>query len=124
MSNFSLNQELNITATAKLIAKGNDLPLTGAEYRVRLYDKDIFKDDFLGESQLDNNGVAQVTFNASSFGDFAKTDVAPDFYFVVLKAGNIIFKSKVMQDVKLESIEHFKSGQGNIIDLGTFLVQG
>ena len=124
MSNSSLNEEMNLVATVKFIAKGSDTPLTGAAYKVRLYDKDIFKDDFLGESQLDNNGMAEFTFTASSFGDIANTDQNPDFYFTVLKNDQLIFKSKIMNNVHLELIEQFKNGKGEMINLGTFLVEG
>ena len=59
MSEFSLHPDMNIEVTARLIAKGRDAPVTGKEYLVRLYDEDCFEDDFLGESGLDANGVAQ-----------------------------------------------------------------
>ncbi len=56
---MSLNEEMNIEVRVLLIAKGTDEPLTGDGYLVRLYDKDIFNDDFLGESSLDEDGLAK-----------------------------------------------------------------
>jgi hypothetical protein len=124
MSQFSLNPDMNIEVTARLIAKGSDAPVTGKEYLVRLYDSDFFEDDFLGESALDENGVASITFNP---GDFDSEDVLKetslDFYFAVFKSGNEIFRSKVMEDVNVERFEKFKMGEGEVFDLGTFLIE-
>jgi hypothetical protein len=124
MSQFSLNPDMNIEVTARLIAKGSDAPVTGKEYLVRLYDSDFFEDDFLGESVLDENGVASITFNP---GDFDSEDVLKetslDFYFAVFKSGNEIFRSKVMEDVNVERFEKFKMGEGEVFDLGTFLIE-
>ena len=122
MSDLSLNNEMNLEVTARFIGKGNDKPVTGEAYLVRLYDKDIFGDDFLGESILDENGVAKISFNHAAFSNF-NTDTTPDFYFVVLKNNEIIFKSKVLDAVDVETVENFKMGEGEVIDLGTYLIQ-
>ena len=124
MSKFSLNPDMNIEVTARLIAKGSDAPVTGAEYKVRLYDEDFFEDDFLGESGLDANGVAHITFNPDDFDteDVIK-ETSLDFYFVVFKNGKEIFSSKVMEHVNVERFEKFKMGEGEIFDLGTFLIE-
>ena len=123
MSNLSLNKDMNLEVTARFIGKGNDQPLTGDTYLVRLYDKDVFEDDFLGESTLDENGVAKISFNHSSFSNWNK-DTKPDFYFVVFKHKKEIFKSKVLEDLDVEAIEKFKMGEGEVIDLGTYLIEG
>lgn len=124
MSNLSLNKDMNIEVKARFIGKGHEQPLTGGAYLLRLYDKDIINDDFLGESTLDENGVAKITFTHSSFSDFANIDDKPDFYFVLLKHKEPIFKSQVMNDIDVDTIENFKMGEGEVVDLGTFLVQG
>ena len=36
----------------------------------------------------------------------------------------LIFQSAVMYDVDLEDLEKFKMGEGEVVDLGTFLVEG
>ena len=123
MSDFSLSNDMNLSVTARFISKGDTTPVTGESYIVRLYDKDIFEDDFLGESTLDEDGIAKISFNHTSFSDW-NTDAKPDFYFVVFKNKNEIFKSKVMQDLDVEAIQKFKMGEGEIIDLGTFLITG
>jgi len=123
MTDLSLNKDMNLEVTARFIGKGNDQPLTGDTYLVRLYDKDVFEDDFLGESTLDENGVAKISFNHSSFSNLNK-DTKPDFYFVVFKHKKEIFKSKVLEDLDVEAIEKFKMGEGEVIDLGTYLIEG
>ena len=122
MSSIALNKEMNVEVKVRLIAKGNDEPLTGKEYSVRLYDKDIFNDDFLGESSLDNEGVAKFIFSQDDFSSPAKLDDKPDFYFVVYKNNEQIFKSKVMSNLDLSNIEEFVMTEGEVIDLGTFLI--
>jgi hypothetical protein len=123
MTDLSLNKDMNLEVTARFIGKGNDQPLTGDTYLVRLYDKDVFEDDFLGECTLDENGVAKISFNHSSFSNWNK-DTKPDFYFVVFKHKKEIFKSKVLEDLDVEAIEKFKMGEGEVIDLGTYLIEG
>lgn len=123
MSDLSLRSDINLEVTARFIGKGNDQPLTGDAYLVRLYDKDIFEDDFLGESTPDGNGVVKISFTHSSFSNW-NTDTNPDFYFIVLKHNDIIFKSKVLEDIDIDSLEKFKMGEGEVIDLGTYLIEG
>jgi hypothetical protein len=124
MSNFSLNPDMSIEVTARFISKGNDAPLTGAAYKVRLFDKDIFDDDYIGESSLDENGVAKIKFTHKAFSDLGNLETMPDMYFSVLKNDIQIFESKVMEEIDVVALEQFKMGEGEVIDLGTFLVEG
>ena len=121
MADLSLNRDMNLEVTARFIGKGHDSALS-TDHTVRLYDKDVFEDDYLGQSRLDENGVAKISFPHSAFGDPLNMDIKPDFYFVVYKNGQAIFTTKVMQDLDIESIQKFKMGEGEVIDLGTFLV--
>ena len=123
---LSLDNEMDIKVKARLIGKGHDGPLDGAAgYTVRLFDKDQFDDDFLGEERPNENGEVIFTIDAKAFGDFARVESTPDLYFTVYKHQEEIFSSKVLADVDLEnSDQKFKMGEGAIIDLGTFLVQG
>jgi hypothetical protein len=124
MSDFSLSSQPKIEVTIRIIAKGSDAPLTGDAYKLRLFDKDVFDDDYIGESGLDANGVAHISFTHDAFDDLGNLEDKPDFYFVVVKDGKQIFESKVMEEVDLEAVEQFKMGRGEVIDLGTFLVEG
>ncbi len=123
MSDLSLNNDMNMQVTARFIAKGVDAPLTGDAYKMRLFDKDIFDDDYIGESGLDSNGVAKINFTHTAFSDLGNSETMPDFYFVVVKDGKQIFESKIVNDIDVDAVEKFKMGEGEVMDLGTFLVQ-
>jgi hypothetical protein len=122
MASIALNKKMNIEVKVRLIAKGNDEPVTGNEISVRLYDKDVFNDDFLGETTPDQEGIARFLFSEGDFSRPANLDDKPDFYFVVYKNKEQIFKSKVMSNLDLSDIEEFTMRDGEIIDLGTFLI--
>jgi hypothetical protein len=122
MSSIALNKEMNVEVKVRLISRGNDEPVTGNDFKVRLYDQDIFNDDYLGESIPDEEGVAKFLFSARDFKKPVNLDQKPDFYFVVYQNKNIIFKSKVMSNLDLSDFEDFIMKERNIIDLGTFLI--
>lgn len=122
MPDIALNKEMNIEVKVRLIGKGDDEPINGNDYSVRLYDKDVFNDDFLGESAPDEEGVAKFLFSKGDFAKPANLDEKPDFYFVVYKNKEMIFKSKVMSNLDLSDIEEFVMKEGEVIDLGTFLI--
>ena len=122
MASIALNKEMNIEVKVRLIAKGNDEPVTGDGISVRLYDKDIFNDDFLGEARPDEEGIARFLFSKDDFARPANLDDKPDFYFVVYKNKQQIFKSKVMSNLDLSDMDEFTMREGEIIDLGTFLI--
>lgn len=122
MSKFSLNENMNIEVRVFLVAKGTDEPVTGNEFSVRLYDKDIFNDDFLGQSSPDEDGMAKFVITEKHFAGFANLDNKPDFYFVVYCNDKEIFKSAVMKNLDLRDIEEFRMKEGEVIDLGTFLI--
>lgn len=122
MPDIALNKEMNIEVKVRLISKENDEPLTGKEFSVRLYDKDVFNDDFLGECVPDDEGVARFVFSQKDFSGPANLDEKPDFYFVVYCNSNEIFKSKVMSNLNLSDLETFIMKEGEVIDLGTFLI--
>ncbi|MGN6297257.1 MAG: hypothetical protein ACTHM7_10790 [Ginsengibacter sp.] len=122
MSEIELNKEMNIEVHVRLIRKGDDEPLSGREFKVRLYDKDIFNDDFLGESNPDEEGLASFVFTPEDFLKPVQLDKKPDFYFVVYKNDLEIFKSKVMSNLDLSDVQEFIMKEGHVIDLGTFLI--
>ena len=122
MPSIALNKEMNIEVKVRLIQKGDDEPVTGSDYSVRLYDKDIFNDDFLGESIPNEEGLAKFLFSQGDFSKPVKLDKKPDFYFVVYKNNQPVFKSKVMSNLDLSNVEEFIMKEGEVIDLGTFLI--
>jgi hypothetical protein len=122
MSSIALNKEMNIEVKVRLISRGNDEPVSGNDFKVRLYDQDIFNDDYLGESIPDEEGVAKFLFSQGDFKKPVNLDDKPDFYFVVYQNNQIIFKSKVMSNLDLSDFEDFVMKEGDVIDLGTFLI--
>lgn len=123
MSKLSLDSDMNIKVIARFIGKGHEQPVTGDAYTIRLYDKDVFGDDFLGEASPDENGYAKISFNHEAFAGTLRLETEPDLYFVVYKHKQEIFKTKVMEDIDLEAVEKFKMGEGEVIDLGTYLIE-
>ncbi|PWU04080.1 MAG: hypothetical protein C5B52_02095 [Bacteroidetes bacterium] len=120
---FSNDLSMNLEVRARLISRGSDKPLCGEEFTVKLFDKDFFDDDFLGESKIDENGFAKIIFNPIDlYRKEPLVDKALDFYFLVYENGNEIFRSQVMKDTDLSYFQGLKMGEGEIIDLGTFLI--
>lgn len=122
MDTIKLDEEMNIEVKVQLIGKGSDTPLSGNEFFVRLYDKDVFSDDFLGETNINEEGIATFNLKREDFSGPLNLDDKPDFYFVVYKNSKEIFKSKVMADIVLSDLEQFIMKEGKVIDLGTFLI--
>lgn len=122
MSSIALNKQINIEVKVRLISRGNDEPVSGSDFKVRLYDQDVFNDDYLGESFPDEEGVAKFLFSQGDFSKPMNIDEKPDFYFVVYQNKNIIFKSKVMSNLDLSDLEEFVMKEGEVVDLGTFLI--
>ena len=82
------------------------------------------EDDYLGKSALDETGTATVTFKHGDYMDFLNPETSPDLYFALYNGEALVFQSKVMRDVNLDDLENFKMGAGEVVDLGTFLVEG
>lgn len=122
MAASPLNTEMNLLIKVRLIAKGTDSLLQGDEYHVRLYDKDLFNDDYLGQSNLNEEGIAEFSISQKDFSSPFNMETKPDFYFVVYKKEQEIFRSKVMSNLDLSNIQEFVMKEGEVIDLGTFLI--
>lgn len=107
----------------KIQAKSTNEPLTGEEYYVKFYDKDVLKDDFLGESDLDGEGHAIVSIQKSDFrsADSFLEDY-PDLYFTLHKNGEVIYKSPVFRNLHIEEAEDFPASGGLHYNLGTFVI--
>ena len=114
---------MNIEVKATFISTGENIPLAGEGYKLRLFDKDVFGDDYLGESELNEAGEGRIIFGHKAFGNTFNLEKLPDFYFVLYNNKVPVFKSKVMQDLDLAMLENYQPGEGEMIDLGTFLVE-
>ena len=64
------------------------------DLRVLVYDEDPGLDDFLGIAVTNENGVFQLSFDASQFRFFKVFDRNPDLYFIVKDAGLELLNTK------------------------------
>lgn len=113
---------MQVEITARLIKKGDDSPLTGDNYTVRLYDRDFFEDEFLGECLPNEEGRVKFFIASGTFKHNAFDDKNADFFFVVFLHSKPVYISKVMEHVYTEGLEKYIKGEGLVVDLGTFLV--
>ena len=91
------NPEITVTVRIKFVKRGTDTLLTGKQYTVRLYDKDIFTDDdYLGHSGLNDNGEAHIHFFPSDiFNSDLGFETLPDLYVLLFKGNVVHYQSKV-----------------------------
>jgi hypothetical protein len=123
MANFALDGEMKLEVMARFITKGNDMPLTGSAFKVRLYDREIFDDDdCLGESDLDRNGTIKIQFPASVYENAPDLGYGPELYFIVLMNGKEIFRTHAIKNIDIPAVERYQKGEGELIDLGSFLI--
>ena len=91
----------------KVIAEFTDAhgnPLSGDEYSVALSDEDRYFDDKLGEARLSASGIAEFLITAADILSFDSVgERTPDLYFVVRKAGDEVYRSKVFDEVDFET---------------------
>ena len=115
--------ELLVKVTARLLQKGLGKPFSGEEFSFRLYDQDLMKDDFLGEASPDEEGRVEITFHPASIRTTDSPDeTEPDLYFVLLKNGQAIYQSEVINDVNFDREGDFSSREGVSYDMGTFVI--
>ncbi len=116
--------ELLINVHAQFLHKHTGEAIHGKSYSVRLYDKDLITDDFLGETHPDVNGKIHLVVNPD---DYKKNDSPieskPDFYLVIIKEGKEIFKTPVAKNINFDQEGNFNTTEGEWIDLGTFLIE-
>jgi hypothetical protein len=123
MANFSLDGEMKFEVMARFITKGNDMPLAGSAFKVRLYDREIFADDdCLGESDLDKNGIVKIQIPAKVYENAPDLGFGPELYFIVLMNGKEIFRTHAIRNIDIAAVERYQKGEGELIDLGAFLI--
>ncbi len=94
-----------------------------SNYNVQLFDKDVVTDDFLAEQKLKADGKVNFQIDPSAYRDAdSLREMDPDFYMVVLKDQEEIFRTPVANNVKLDREAYFNAQEGLAVDLGTFLI--
>ncbi|MFI5173178.1 MAG: hypothetical protein ACHQFW_12355 [Chitinophagales bacterium] len=116
--------EFLINVHARFLLKHSSEPLHGNHYRVRLFDKDPINDDFLGETELDKDGKVHFRIDPKYYrSEDNPLETKPDFYIVVMKEERVIFKTPVAPNIDLNKDGNFNYGEGEWIDLGTFVIE-
>lgn len=64
------------------------------DLQVLVYDKDVFKDDFLGIGVTDTSGKFSITFDSSKFRFAALLDIKPDLFFIINDGGFQLLNTK------------------------------
>ncbi|MES2621343.1 MAG: hypothetical protein V4615_10875 [Bacteroidota bacterium] len=118
------NPEITVTVKIKFVKKGTNTALTGQQYIVRLYDKDIFTDDdYLGHSGLNDNGEAHIHFFPSDiFNSDLGFETLPDLYVLLFDGDIVHYQSKVWDNVDFEKLALLDIKEGEVINFGTFLI--
>ena len=114
--------QILFNVTGRFVFKSGGKPVTGEEYRIWLYDKDIVEDDKMGEGMLNEDGRFDITCdlaNASSID--SPGERKPDLYCILLKNGHEIYRSKVFKNSQPFVKSPFsRKKKGIILYLGTF----
>jgi hypothetical protein len=107
----------------KLLEKGSSSPISGNTVLVKLYDKDLIEDDFLGEASPDGNGEVMIKFDLDKIKSAdSPLEQFPDLYFKVYKGNSQYFQSPLLDDVDTGTEGSFNFTEGKVIDLGTYLI--
>jgi hypothetical protein len=85
--------------TARVVSRQNQQPVSGAN--VRVYDKDLVSDDFLGEATTDADGHFSVAFSSDDFqGQITGFEARPDIFVKVTNpASGKTTTSKVFEEL-------------------------
>lgn len=115
--------ELLIHVHARFIRKADGKPLHGNHFRIRLFDKDPLRNDFLGETYLDHDGIARFNIDPAAYrGGDTPGEQKPDLFLQVLQNGNPVFTTPVAKNIDLSEYSEFNTQEGEQLDLGSFLV--
>ncbi len=116
--------EMEMTVKVKFLQKGTNAPLTGDEYIVRLYDRDIFSDDdYLGHATLNEQGEAHIHFFPADVRNHGVgLEQLPDLYILLFKGDVVHFQTKVWDNVDFEKLGLMDIKEGEVVNFGTFLV--
>ncbi len=117
-----------IKLVARFVHADSGQPLNDPSFHVRFFDHDALKDDYLGESVLSSNGVAEIIIHPASFRSgligafFARlAEHRPDVYCTVVDgAGKALYRTSVQWDVDVTRIDETTKRPRPTVDLGTF----
>ncbi|MDX2132239.1 MAG: hypothetical protein SFY69_09315 [Planctomycetota bacterium] len=112
---------------ARFVRDDTGAPLSDPALRVRFLDRDLLRDDLLGESALSADGVAQVLCTSSAFRSGLTGEVAaslgedkPDLYCEVREGDTPVFRTPVAWNTPVAEIDPVTKTASTTVDLGTF----
>jgi hypothetical protein len=116
--------EAEMSVKVRFIKKGSDHPLTGDQYTVRLYDREVFQgDEYLGHAKLNERGEATIHFSPTDIRNYhLGFEELPDLYILLFKDDIVHFQSKVWDNVDFEKLALLDIKEGEVLNFGTFLV--
>lgn len=109
--------------TARFVRKADGQPVSGVtgRYVVKVYDRDVFKDDQMGEPRLDADGRVRCTFDLrDAMSRDSPAETKPDIYLVLYEGDREVFRTPVFSD--LDFTRKDEAGAAVTHDLGTFQV--
>ena len=100
-------------------------PLTGAAFSAGLRDKDMFFDDKLGVSTLNDEGAAHFVFSPTDIISIDSIgEETPDLYFILWREGEEIFRSEVFENVDFQAKDPVTGRQDDLTkSFGPFRVE-
>lgn len=113
---------------ARFVHADSGRPVAGPDVRVRFFDRDVLRDDLLGEAVLNSDGVAEVLCSAGSYQSGVLGRVferlrerKPDIYCELLDAnGHPIFRTPVQWDLDVARVSPVTQVASPTVDLGTY----
>lgn len=114
--------EQKITIKARLLNKAGE-PIANDGTIMKLFDKDILDDDFLGQSKVDGQGEAAISFVPSDFSSKdSPGERKPDIYIAVFKYGKLLYQSAVLHNFDIDRHFILNPEYGQTIDLGALVI--
>jgi hypothetical protein len=114
------------TITARFVRKADGAPLSGTtgRYSVKVYDKDLVRDDRVGEPRLDADGRVRCTFDLYDIvSSDSPLERKPDLYLVLYEGEREVFRTPVFWDLDFGQPDESTGERKPVThDLGTFEV--
>ncbi len=112
-----LNKKLIVKA--RFVDRATGAPISGGDYRVKLFDKDIFVDDPMGDDGLDAEGRMLIECDVDDAkindGLMKFFEGNPDLYVILEKESKEVFRSRTFRGI------HRKRNR-RVFHMGTFKV--
>lgn len=110
----------------RVVGKDSGEPL--AKVKVRAFDKDAIKDDFLGETETDDQGKFRIEFSQRAYqGALALAEGRPDIYLKLTHPDGrtaktaVIYEAEGLIEDEDDPVKGGPDGEIEVIDMGDVL---